>query len=56
LITSGDPLAADVAPAQVMKDIDPAYDLGFTADTFVHAAKVCVGVADETGSVFYRIL
>jgi len=34
-----------------MKDVHPAYDPGFTADTFVHAAKLGVGVADPAGFV-----
>ena len=36
---------------QVMKDVHSAYDPGFTADTFVHAAKLGVGVADPAGFV-----
>lgn len=55
LIISGDPLAADVVAAQVMKDVDPAYDMGYTADTFVHAAKLGVGAADPAGFVLRTI-
>lgn len=55
LIISGDPLAADAVATQVMKDVYPAYDMGFTADTFVHAAKLGVGVADPAGFVLRTI-
>lgn len=51
LIISGDPLAADVVSAQILKDVYPEFDLGPTADTFTHAENLGIGSADPKGFV-----
>ena len=48
LIVSVDPLAADFVATQVLKEVDPAYDLGMTRETFVRAARLGIGVADPS--------
>ncbi|MBP7866352.1 MAG: DUF362 domain-containing protein [Acidobacteria bacterium] len=46
LIISGDPVAADVVAARVMKEVYEPYDLGDTRHTFQHAEKLGLGVAE----------
>jgi len=55
LIISGDPVAADVHAAGVLKEVYEPYDLGFTRDTFAHAAELGIGVADPNGVVVKSI-
>ena len=55
LIISGDPVAADVHAASVLKEVYEPYDLGFTRDTFAHAADLGIGVADPNGVVVKSI-
>ena len=55
LIISGDPVAADVYGAAVLKEVYEPYDLGFTRDTFAHAAELGIGVADPAGVVLKLI-
>ena len=49
LIISGDPLAADLYATRILKEVYEPYELGFTQDTFEHAAQLGVGVADPAG-------
>jgi uncharacterized protein (DUF362 family) len=51
LIISGDPVAADVFAAGVLKEVYEPYDLGFTRNTFEHASKLGIGVADLNQAV-----
>lgn len=51
LIISGDPVAADVYAAKVLKEVYEPYELGPTRHTFEHAARLGIGVADESGVV-----
>ncbi|MFC2173322.1 DUF362 domain-containing protein, partial [Acidobacteriota bacterium] len=51
LIISGDPLAADIMAAKVLKEVYEPHELGFTKDTFKYAAKLGIGVADPDGIV-----
>ncbi len=51
LIVSGDPLAADVYATRILKELYQPYELGLTKDTFEHAAKLGLGVADPDGIV-----
>jgi len=51
LIISGDPVAADVAAARLLKEVDAAYDPGPTRETFAHAAQLSLGIADPDGVV-----
>jgi uncharacterized protein (DUF362 family) len=51
LIISGDPVAADVVSAKILKDVYEEYDLGPTRETFDYAAKLGIGVADPDGFV-----
>lgn len=51
LIISGDPVAADVCAARLLKEVYEPYELGFTRDTFDHAARLGLGVADPAGFV-----
>ncbi|MCP4899917.1 MAG: DUF362 domain-containing protein [bacterium] len=46
LIISGDPVAADVYSAQVLKEVYEPYELGPTSHTFEHAARLGIGVMD----------
>lgn len=50
LIISGDPLAADLYATQILKEVYEPYELGFTRDTFQHASRLGVGLADP-GSI-----
>ena len=49
LIISGDPLAADVVAARVLKEVYEPYELGYTKDTFDYAARLGVGICDPSG-------
>jgi len=51
LIISGDPLAADIVAAKILKDVCEEYDLGPTRDTFEYAAKLGIGAADPGGFI-----
>jgi len=51
LIISGDPVAADVCAARLLKEVYEPYDLGWTRDTFEHAVRLGLGVADPAGFV-----
>ena len=53
LIISGDPLAADIVSAKVLKEVYEPYELGFTEDTFEYAAKLGIGVKD-TNSILVK--
>ena len=46
LIISGDPVAADVYGASVLKEVYESYEIGPTSSTFQHAAALGIGVAD----------
>lgn len=49
IIISGDPVAADVVAAQVLKEVHEPYELGCTRDTFDYAARLGIGVCDTGG-------
>lgn len=51
LIISGDPLAADIMAAKVLKEVYEPYDPGFFKDTFEYAARLGIGTADPDGIV-----
>ena len=51
LIVSADPLAADIVAAQVLKEVDESYDLGYSRDTFDYAGRLGIGVNDASGIV-----
>jgi len=51
LIISGDPVAADVVAARLLKEVDESYDPGPTRETFAHAARLGLGIADPAGVV-----
>lgn len=55
LIVSGDPLAADVVAAQVLKEMDESYDLGWSRETFTCAAQLGVGVSEPSGIVLKEV-
>jgi uncharacterized protein (DUF362 family) len=46
LIISGDPVAADVYAAGVLKEVYEPYELGHTSDTFEYASRLGFGVSD----------
>lgn len=46
LIISGDPVAADVYAAGVLKEVYEPYEVEFTADTFEYASRLGIGVSD----------
>ena len=46
LIISGDPVAADSCAAGVLEEVHEPYDLGPSAETLQHAARLGVGVAN----------
>jgi uncharacterized protein (DUF362 family) len=51
LIISGDPVAADVYCTKVLKEVYEPYEVGPTRYTFEHAARLGIGIADESGVV-----
>ena len=55
LIISGDQVAADRVATDILKEVAPQYEIGFTADTFARAAELGVGVADPSGFVLRTI-
>ena len=55
LIISGDPVAADVCAARLLKEVYEPYELAFTRDTFDHAAELGIGVADPAGFVVKEV-
>ncbi|UCC73830.1 MAG: DUF362 domain-containing protein [Gemmatimonadota bacterium] len=55
LIVSGDPLAADIWAAALLKEVHQPYQLGFTKDTFEYAARLGIGVADPSGIVLKEV-
>jgi uncharacterized protein (DUF362 family) len=55
LIISGDPLAADRIAADILKEVDAQYELGFTEETFVRAAGLGIGSADPNGIVLRTV-
>lgn len=55
LIISGDQAAADKVATDILKEVAPKYEVGFTADTFAHAARLGVGAAEPSGFVLRTI-
>ncbi len=55
LIVSGDPLAADVQAAKLLKEVHDAFDLGHTEATFDYAARLGLGVADPDAIVLKEV-
>ena len=55
IIVSADPLAADMVAAQVLKEVDESYDLGWSRDTFAHAARLGIGVNEAAGIVLKEV-
>jgi len=55
LIISGDPVAADVYGAGVLKEVYPSYELGPSTETIGHAATLGIGVADPSRVVLKEI-
>ena len=56
LIISGDPVAADVCAARVLKEVYEPYELGPTRDTFDYAAELGIGAADPAGFVVKEVV
>lgn len=55
LIISGDPLAADIVAAKVLKEVYESYELGCTRDTFEYAAQLQIGVGSESGILMKEV-
>ncbi len=55
LIISGDPVAADICAARLLKEVHEPYELAFTRDTFDYAAELGIGVADPAGFVVKEV-
>ena len=49
----GDPVAADVYAARVLKEVHEPFELGFSNETFAYAARLGLGV-DDPGAVVLK--